>query len=96
MSIRVTLNCQVKPGQFSSLLPFLEENLPTVRAFRGNMRVSVLFDKSHNEMLLDEEWLTQDDHKAYLDFIGNNGTLQQLAAFLSQPPEIKYFETVEI
>ena len=96
MGVRVTLNCQVKPGHFKSLLPFLEENLPNVRGFHGNMRVKVLFDEENSEMLLDEEWLSVEDHKAYIGFISKNGILDALGEFLCAPPEIKYFKPVEI
>ncbi|MEJ2613173.1 MAG: antibiotic biosynthesis monooxygenase [Candidatus Thiodiazotropha sp.] len=96
MSVRVTLNCQVKPGHFKSLLPFLEENLPTVRGFHGNMRVEVLFDEKNSEMLIDEEWASVEDHKAYIGFISKNGILDSLGRFLFAPPEIKYFKSVDI
>lgn len=96
MSVRVTLNCKIKPGQFESLLPFLKENLPNVRGFRGNTRVKVLFDESNNEMLLDEEWLSVEEHKAYMGFIEGNGVLATLGGFLAAPPQIKYFRSIEI
>lgn len=96
MSVIVTLNCKVLPNQFQSLLPFLEANLPNVRGFEGNMRVSVLFDEHNNEMLLDEEWLSVERHQAYLNFISENGVLAQLSEFLAAPPDIKYFERVEV
>lgn len=96
MSIRVTLNCEVQPEKFDALLHFLEANLPNVRGFKGNMRVSVFYDQSHSEMLLDEEWLSIEDHKAYLDFIHRNGVLQRLGGFLTAPPDIKYFQPLEL
>jgi len=96
MSIRVTLNCQVKPEQYETLIPFLEENLPNVRGFKGNMQVCVLYDKENCEMLLDEEWLSIENHQAYLKFIDGNGVLSKLSAFLNAPPQIKYFRRVEI
>lgn len=42
-------------------------------------------------MLLDEQWQSIESHQAYLAFIDENGVLQQLAAFLSGAPEIRYF-----
>jgi quinol monooxygenase YgiN len=96
MGVRVMLNCKVKPGQFDSLLPFLKENLPNVRGFQGNMMVKVLLDEENSEMLLDEEWLSVEDHKAYINFISENGVLEALGRFLSAPPQIKYFGLVEI
>ena len=96
MSIRVTLNCQIKPEKFQDLLPFLRENLPNVRGFLGNTRVSVLFDRANNEMLLDEVWLTKDCHQTYLKFIEENGVLAQLSSFLTASPQIKYFEYIDV
>ncbi len=96
MSVRVTLNCQVKPLQYPALTPFLEDNLPNVRGFNGNMQVSVLFDEQNSEMLLDEEWLSVEHHQDYLKHIDNNGVLEKLSAFFVEPPSIKYFEKVEI
>jgi len=92
MSIRVTLNCKVKSELFESLIVFLQQNLPNVRGFKGNMQVSVLYDKQNNEMLLDEEWLSVPSHQAYMQFIEDNGVLAKLAAFLQAPPQIKYFQ----
>lgn len=96
MSVRVTLNCQIKPGEFQVLLPFLEKNLPNVRGFKGNMKVSVLLDKKNNEMLLDEEWLSVENHRSYLKFIEENGVLDKLSSFLNAQPIIKYFEKIEV
>jgi quinol monooxygenase YgiN len=96
MSVRVNLNCKVKAGQFKALLPFLEKNLPNVRRFHGNKMVKVLFDEKNNEMLLDEEWVSIENHKAYLSFINNNGVLSELGNFLTDPPQIKYFTLVDI
>lgn len=96
MSVRVSLSCQVKPELFKDLTPFLEENLPNVRGFRGNYQVSVLFDLENYEMLLDEEWKSVEAHQAYLRFIEDNGVLEQLSEFLKAPPQIRYFNKVEI
>lgn len=96
MSIRVTLNCQINPDQLDKLQLFLEENLPNVRGFKGNQRVSVFLDEESHEMLLDEDWLTVESHQSYLKFIEGNGVLAELSNFLSAPPEIKYFKKVAV
>ncbi len=43
-------------------------------------------------MLLEEEWLCIEQHKAYINHIENNGVLGELAAFLASAPDIKYFQ----
>jgi quinol monooxygenase YgiN len=96
MGVRVVLSCKVNDNQLDGLLPFLESNLPNVRSFKGNMRVSVLYDKTNNEMQLDEEWLSVESHQSYLQFIENNGVLAELASFFSEPPKINYYEAVNI
>jgi len=92
MSVRVTLNCQVKSDQFTVLIPFLAKNLPNVRGFDGCMSVAVYFDNVNSEMLLEEEWLSIEQHQVYLNTIKNNGVLAKLAAFLELDPVIKYFK----
>lgn len=96
MSVRVTLNCQLKDQQFEALLPFLEANLPNVRGFKGCQRVSVLYNEDSNEMLLDEAWLSEEHHKNYIGFIASNGVLEELAAFLEEPPTIRYFSDIAV
>ncbi len=96
MSVRVTLNCQVKPEQLEVLLPFLEKNLPNVRGFDGCISVTVYFDKGSLEMLLEEEWLSIEHHQTYIKYIESNGILGELAAFLASAPVIKYFQKSDI
>lgn len=96
MSVRVTLNCPVKTGAFADLKPFLQANLPNVRSFNGNLMVKVLFNEETQEMLLEEEWLTQKHHQDYIAFIDANGVLATLAEFLTAPPQIKYFARLDI
>ncbi|MEZ8144324.1 antibiotic biosynthesis monooxygenase [Enterovibrio norvegicus FF-33] len=91
MSVRVTLNCNVKAGQHETLLPFLDKNLPNVRGFDGCLSVDVYFDEKGEEMLLEEEWLSIEKHQAYIGYIQQNGVLGELAAFFSSAPVIKYF-----
>lgn len=92
MSIRVTLNCTVKPGQFETLSPFLKQNLPNVRGFDGCVKVSVYFNNVGSEMLLEEEWLSIKQHQRYIEHIDGNGVLGELAQFLESAPIIKYFK----
>ncbi|OUS24643.1 hypothetical protein A9Q99_24055 [Gammaproteobacteria bacterium 45_16_T64] len=91
MSLRVTLVCQVAPNQFSTLQPFLVENLPNVRSFDGCMGVTVYFNEDTHSLLLEEEWLSQQQHGNYLQSITDNGIMAKLGSFLAGPPTIEYF-----
>lgn len=96
MSLRVTLICSVLPGQFVSLKPFLAENLPNVRSFDGCMGVAVYFNEETNDLLLEEEWLSQAQHGAYLKAITGNGIMGKLVSFLAGPPDVRYFSKTMI
>lgn len=96
MSIHVTLNCQLKPNTLPELVPFLEENLPNVRGFKGNRLVKVFFNEDESEMLLLEEWESKESHQAYMAFIDGNGVLAKLAAHLATPPSIRYFNDARL
>ena len=96
MRVRVTLNCQVKSSCLERLMSFLDENLPHVRSFDGCMSVCVYFAKESSEMLLEEEWLSIEQHQAYLKHIESNGILGELAEFLASAPGIKYFQKENI
>lgn len=91
MSVRVNLNCHLKPDNVAVLLPFLEQNLANVRQFEGCISVVVYFDKAKTEMLLEEEWLSIEHHKAYIKHIEASGVFADLAAFLASEPTINYF-----
>ena len=92
MTIRVTLHCPLIADKFDDLTPFLKENLPNVRAFDGCLTVGVYFDAQRTEMLLEEEWISVQQHQEYMAAIERSGALAQLAAFFEGPPTIRYFE----
>ncbi|MES9944542.1 MAG: antibiotic biosynthesis monooxygenase [Candidatus Thiodiazotropha sp.] len=96
MTYRVILESTAKAETIDSLFPFLDENLPNVRSFKGCLNVTILFDKDTNQMVFDEEWKSKEDHQAYIAFIESNGVLADLADFLQGPPKISYYERLSI
>ena len=96
MTYRVILESTANAETVDSLFPFLEDNLPNVRSFKGCLNVTVLFDKDTNKMIFDEEWKSREDHQAYIAFIESNGVLADLAVFLQGPPRISYYEKLNI
>ncbi len=58
---------------------------PTIR------RVSILFDPTQEEMLIDEDWTSVEEHKAYIRFITENGIMEELVTYFLAPPVVKYF-----
>lgn len=96
MSYRVLLESTARTETIDSLFPFLEENLPNVRSFKGCLNVTVLFDEATKQMMFDEEWKSKEDHQAYMAFIESNGVLADLAGFLVGPPTISYYRKMDI
>lgn len=96
MSLKVIIESTVKEGAFEQLLPFLEANLPNVRGFNGCLNVTVFFNTESRKMIFDEQWVSAEDHKKYLDTIANNGVMGELVSLIETPPEVKYFHRVDI
>ena len=96
MSVNVLISSTVKKDKLEKLMPFLAENLPNVRSFDGCMRVSVLMNQETGEMLLDEEWLSVEQHQKYIASIQESGILGQLASHFEAPPKIQYMNRVMI
>ncbi|NEZ61560.1 antibiotic biosynthesis monooxygenase [Leptolyngbyaceae cyanobacterium CCMR0082] len=96
MSTKVLIESTVKAGSMNTLTPFLAANLPNVRGFSGCLQVTVYFDSETQRMIFDEEWLTIEHHQRYINAITQNGVLHKLAHFLESPPNIKYFDRMEI
>jgi quinol monooxygenase YgiN len=96
MRKKVIIESTVKDGVIDRLLPFLATNLPNVRGFPGCLKVTVLINKESGTMIFDEEWLSVDDHKKYINTISGNGVMDQLVSFLESPPDIYYLDRVDI
>ena len=96
MTIRVTLNCQVKTDRIESLVQFLTDNLNNVRSFNGCHSVDVYFNDDQSTLLLDEQWQDVEHHQAYIEFIQNNGVMAALADYFQAPPIITYLNKLAI
>ena len=96
VTTRVQISATVDQAKLTDLMPFLEANLPNVRGFDGCLQVNVLLNEETGAMVLDEEWLSIEQHQEYLAFIEANGVLGQLAAHFDGPPDIRYYERLLI
>ncbi|AOT07867.1 hypothetical protein [Pseudoalteromonas luteoviolacea] len=92
MSVKVVIECNLTQGKTGELEAFLLANVPTVRCFSGCERVSISFDENSAVMVIDEDWQSVSHHQKYMQFISDNGVLQQLKSFMSAPPTIRYLQ----
>ena len=96
MNQRVIIESAVNPDKEAMLMTFLQANLPNVRGFAGCLQVAVYFNKDDKKMIFEEEWLSVEHHQRYISFIAENGVMNELMSFLDAPPEIKYFERLQL
>ncbi|MCG8312344.1 MAG: antibiotic biosynthesis monooxygenase [Pseudomonadales bacterium] len=96
MTYQVFIESTANPDTLDSLMNFLEENLPNVRSFKGCLKVSILFDSETHQMLFEEEWITKENHQAYMQSIEENGILGALSEHLLGMPKISYYQKLDI
>ena len=93
---KVILTFQVKEETKKEFMEFLDQNVPNVRAFNGCNSVNIYFDDKINEMIIIEEWESKECHGKYIDFISQNGVIEDLISYLQKEPMIKYYDILEI
>ena len=96
MSIWVTLEMTVNQGDYDLLSDFLATNLPNTRGFDGAEMVTLFYSRETRALLIQEEWLSVDHHKAYLKFIQDNGVMGELLSFMETPPKVRYYEKLPL
>ena len=96
MSIWVTLDMTVQTGRFGELQEFLKDKLPAVRGFDGALSVTLFHDEESGNLRIIEEWRSKNDHGAYIASIQQNGVMAALVGFMVSPPEVNYFERLEL
>jgi len=96
MAIKVVLNLNVNETKVQEYTQFLKLNLPNVRNFQGCKSVRIYFNKDTNEMAINEIWESKESHHNYIKFISENGVMSELVSYLSNKPNIKYYDILEI
>ena len=94
--LQVILTSQIRASNTDGLQSFLQQNLPNVRRFNGCFSVEVLLNKEENKMVFFEEWESKEHHRNYIDFIVENGVMEQLNSFLTGPPSVDYYERLTV
>jgi quinol monooxygenase YgiN len=95
-AVKVVIESHMIPEKIEELEGFLADNLSNVRGFKGCCGVDVYFNKAENRMIFDEKWKSIAHHQEYIQSISNSGVLRQLGSYLIGPPEIKYFELLDL
>lgn len=96
IGVKVILALKVKSETKKEFIAFLHKNVPNVRNFEGCMSVKLYFDGTTNEMMITEDWMSKEHHGKYIDFISENGVMQDLISYLQNEPTIKYYEILDV
>ncbi|MBI3248894.1 MAG: antibiotic biosynthesis monooxygenase [Deltaproteobacteria bacterium] len=97
MSVVVLLEMQVKPEAVNEVKAALKDILPDTRAYAGCQGIDIYgnLDNGGN-LVFYERWDSRDHYQKYLNWRTETGVLSKLVANLTGPPNIRYFERVDI
>jgi quinol monooxygenase YgiN len=97
MSVVVLLEIQVKPGAVNEVKAMLKEVLPDTRAYAGCQGIDIYgnLDDTGN-LVFYERWASRDHYQKYLAWRTETGAVEKLSAKLTGPPNIRYYERVDV
>lgn len=93
----VLLEANVKPECVDEVKAFLKEALPDTRAYDGCQGVDIYgnLDESTN-LVFYERWDSREHYQKYLNWRAETGVLDQMASKLTGPPNIRYYDRVDV
>ncbi len=92
MSIMVSVEFSLQERKQKEFLDVLGKVLPDTRAYDGCIKVETYAEDNGASIILIEEWETKEHQKAYFQWRVDTGMVEAISAFVSAPPEIKYYE----
>ena len=96
MSVTITLEADIKPGERETLLSLLKRLLPETKVYKGFISISIHIEKNSSHLLFFEKWESIPDYEAYLSWRQDTGVMNQLGALFSEPPTIRYYNTENV
>jgi len=97
MSVFVIVDIQVKPENVSDVKELLAETLPDTRAHEGCQGVEVYSNSDNpSNMIFVGRWDSREQQEKYLAWRQETGTMGKFGAMLAGPPNIRYFESVDV
>ena len=97
MSVVVLLEIQVKPEAVNEVKAFLKKVLPDTRTYAGFQGIDIYSNADDTgNLVFYERWDSRNHYEKYLAWRTETGVLDQLAAKLTAPPKIRYYERVDV
>jgi quinol monooxygenase YgiN len=97
MSVVVLLEIQVKPEAVNEVKALLKQILPDTRAYAGCQGIDIYgnLDDTGN-LVFYERWESRPHYQKYLAWRTETGAVEKLSAKLTGPPNIRYYERVDV
>ena len=96
MAVTVVLDLAVKPESVDAVKAKFKEILPDTRAFDGCHGVNVVQNQDDaGNIALVETWSSRAHYEKYFAWRQETGLIEELGAFVSAPPVIRYFDPVD-
>lgn len=97
MSVTVILEMNAKPGAVEQLLAFMKEILPGTRSFKGCHGIEVRQNQEDPcHLVFLESWVSRGDYDKYRAWRRETGTMETLGNFMAGPPNVRYFDQVDV
>lgn len=95
--MRVILQAHVREEAVDEAKAFFQNCLLYARVYEGCLHSNIFQNENEPTLLLMvEDWETQEHHKKYLAWYTKTGRLRELIRYLSGPPNLQYFKTLEV
>jgi quinol monooxygenase YgiN len=97
MSITVLVEVQVKPDALDEIKSLLKKVLPDTRAYDGCQGIDIYGNTDDPcNLVFYENWDSRKHYESYLAWRTETGVMDQLGAMLVGPPNIRYFERIDV
>jgi quinol monooxygenase YgiN len=97
MAVMVLLEIQAKEGTGDELLATFTETLPDTRSRDGFLDLVVHQNQEDkDDIVFVEKWETKDAHLSYIAWRQETGGFDDLAAALSTPPRLRYYDITDV
>ncbi len=93
MAVTVLLELKIKPDKVQDTLAGLAALLPSTRTYEGCIEVYAHQDQDDPTTIVAiEKWDSRKAYEKYFAWRTETGVMDQLAAWISAPPSIRYFD----
>jgi quinol monooxygenase YgiN len=97
VSVTVVFEITAKPDQAAALADAFKQILPDTRSYDGCEGLS--FHQNVDDpasLLIYEKWVSRAKYEAYLGWRSERGDVAALGPMVTAPPNIRYFDDVEV